>query len=280
MGASSFAQCSKNHTVFKFDNPGTATAVHTLGANPQFPMLKNKASAEQVAAAIKKSSSAELNKVLKEIGFPNGAQSVKAANISSTNIAMGTTGNMGDGNNAYHYVKMSADGGFKAWKITSDAGCSIMVLAKCGNLFFPGSGVASAAVAPKCKDVTVNITGEPKEITVADANRNFVRERTYVYFKKGCSGKTSRPLLINTRDIPEATATTYRVTPGGTSTVRVCTDDMGNSTTVTTDLNVEKVSGFSGFKKSDKKVYKLVSKHEYKKYLRSENTSCNKSCNR
>lgn len=273
MGASSFAQtCGKNHPIFKFDNPGTATAVHSLGANPQNPALRNKASVDALVNGMKAKPSRELNNMLKEIGFADGARSVKASNVTATTISAGTTGNMGDGNNNYHYVKMAST--FKAWKITSDDGCSVYVLAQCGNTFFPGSGVANAAVAPKCKDITVNVTGEPKEVTVADANRNMVRERTYVYFKKGCSGKVSKPILAGSRDIAEATATTYRVTPNSTQTVRVCGDQ---PVTVTTDLNVEKVSGFSGFKRSDKKVYKLVSKREYKQYLRSEH-SCDASC--
>jgi hypothetical protein len=277
MGASSFAQmaCSKNHQIFKFDNPSTPTAVRVLGQNPQFPALRGKASSEQIAASLKKQSSSELNRMLMEIGFANGVKSVKASNVSEASIAMGTTGNMGDGNNNYHYIRVAADKGFKAWKITSDDGCFVYVLAHCGNTFFPGAYVA-AAMAPQCKDINVTVTGQAKDISVAD-NRNIVRERTYVYFKKGCSGKTSEPLLINSRDIPEQSTTTYRVTPGGTSTVRVCTDATGNNSMVTTDLNVEKISGFSGFKRTDKKVYKLVSKQEYKKYLRSEG-HCSGSC--
>jgi hypothetical protein len=278
MGATSFAQvtCSKDHPIFKFENPGTPKAVTTLGANPQHPALRNLSSPQQVASAIRKHRSGELDRMLREIGFKNGAMDVTASNVTSETIAAGTTGNMGDGNNNYSYIKASSSTGWKAWKITSPEGCHVYVLAKCGNTFFPGSGVASAAVVPTCKDVAVNIVGEPREISVEQPEMRNVK--TYVYFKKGCTGKTSTPILIGSRDVANGATTTaakYRVTLDGTGTARICTDDRGNM--VVTNINVEKVSGFSGFKKgAEKREYKEVSKKEYKRHLRMR--SCSTAC--
>jgi hypothetical protein len=277
MGASASAQmaCSRNHPVFKFDNVGTPKPVMTLGQDPQNPGIRSAATPEQVASYIRKHGKGELDKTMRELGFANGAKDVTAANITSETIADGTTGNMGSSKNSYSYVQVSNAKGWKAWKVSSAAGCHLYLLAKCGNTFVPGSGVAAAA-APTCKDVAVNIVGEPREISVEQPDTRTVK--TYVYFKKGCSGKTSTPILIGSRDVPSGTSTTtakYKVTLDNNGTARICTDEHGNQ--VVTNINVEKVSGFSGFKKaSEKKEYKLVSKREYKKHLRMR--TCSNSC--
>lgn len=266
VGASSFAQ--KNHQIFKFENVGTPKEVATLGANPEFPFLQHLSSREQVAAAIKKagarndSKGRELNDLLMETGFSNGSRDVTASNISQVTIPAGTTGKMGDGNLGYSFVRLGSTN--KAWKVTANNGNSIHFFGPCGNAFIPGSGVASAAIVPPCKEVAVNVVSEPKEITIDDATASLGKQNTFIYYKRSCGAGNSKPLMISSKDVVLSSPRKYKVTVSGDKTARVCTD--GTSSNVFTTINVENTSSYSGFKKNDMKgEYKLVSKKVYDK---------------
>jgi hypothetical protein len=263
IGASAFAQ--KNHQIFKFENAGTATEVRTLGTNPQFPMLKGKSSPEQEAAAIRKEGmrddahGRELNNLLMETGFANGAKDVKASNVTASTIPAGSTGNMGNGTMGYQYVRLGSTN--KAWKVTADNGNSIYFFGKCGNSFVPGSGVASAAIAPACKDVAVNVVSQPKTLTVEDAQASLVKQNTFIYYKKTCGAGNSAPLMLNTKDVVVTHPRTYKISVTGDPTARVCDD--GSAANVNTSINVENMGSYGGFKKESKGDYKLVSKKVY-----------------
>lgn len=150
-----FAQteCRKSNPIFKSDNYGTPKGVYSLGSNPEFPFLRNLSTPQQVVLAIKRSTNkhgaTELNRILKDIGFANGAKDVGVSSVTVYNIPSGTIGNMGDGNFKTAYIKLMGEENIKSWKITSAKGCSMYILAKCGNAFYPTEPAAAPqAVAP------------------------------------------------------------------------------------------------------------------------------------
>jgi hypothetical protein len=264
IGASAFAQ--KNHEIFKFENCGAAAAmdIRSLGSNPEFPSLRHLGSPAAVASAIKKTGmrsdrkGQELNTLLMETGFPNGASDVMASNITSSVIPAGTTGKMGNGTLGYQYVSMSTSN--KAWKVTSNNGTSIYFFAACGNAFVPGTS-GTAACAPKCKDVAVNVVSEPKEI-IADAQASIVKQNTFIYYRKQCGTGNAKPLLVNSKDVAVVNPRIYKVTVTGDQSARVCND--GSTANVYTNINIENTGSYAGFRKTEMKGdYKLVSKKVY-----------------
>lgn len=263
VGASTFAQ--KNHEIFKFDNVGAAQDINALGSNPEFPSLRHLSSPSAVASAIRKTGDRddrrgrELNNILMESGFSGGAKDVQASNVTAATIPAGTTGKMGNGTMGYQFVRMGSTN--KAWKVTSNNGTSVYFFGTCGNAFVPGSA-ATAVVAPKCKDVAVNVVSEPKEIRVDESQASLVKQHTYIYYKKSCGAGNSAPLLVNTKYVALANPVTYKISVSGEPTARVCND--GTTSNVYGNINIESTGTYGGFRKSDMKGdYHLVSKKVY-----------------
>ncbi len=287
--SAAFAQseCSQNSTIYKFGNTSEPKEIRHLGSAPEFPFLREKASAHEVYMAIKKSERgnmnkagmSELNGMLMEIGFANGAEDLSESAISMQYIPNGTEGNMGSAGYTYSYTKlMSPDPeGFRAWKIASPSGnanCVLYVMAKCGNAFYPKTTKTTA-----CINVPVNLTGEEsKEVTLDGAAIQTSTDKVYVYYHKRhrrrplssdysdlVDPKASTPILISKTDNMTAVPQTYRVTAATSdNSVQVCPDQTLN---VATNVNVEKESEFTGYypTKATNKNYKLVSRRVYRK---------------
>jgi hypothetical protein len=291
-----FAQsdCSKNHPIYKVDNNGKVETVHTLGSDPEFTFLRNLNSPQQVLAALKRAENnkkysrqvREMNNMLKECGFDNGVKDVTLSSISQMTIPKGTEGNMGNGHLRYSYVRLSGSKPVKAWKVTSDNGCYVAFLAPCGNAFYPGTEAKNATSysgnKPACKDVAVDITSEPKEITIANGGEKHITKKTYIYYVDHCGcftgcgddsyssedGSRSRPLLVKTEDVVEPAAVTYKVSTNGTGKATVCNGTPVGVHADMTDVTVEKESEYTGNKPEVRKEYIEVSRREYRHALR------------
>lgn len=297
-----FAQndCSKNHPIYKIDNTATPKPVYSFGSDPEFPFLRHLSTPGQVVKAMNSSENArmyprqmkELNKLLTEIGFENGAKDVTASSVFSFELPKGTAGNMGNGQFHYMYARIESGNAQKAWKIVSGDGCYITFLNACGNAFYP-SGVDDQNATtytgkPNCKNVAVNVTSEPKEITLSDADTK-TKKKQYIYYRKGCpciacgstwnkedmnNGLMSEPLLVKTEDISEPL--TYKITANGTGTATVC---KSKNSSVVTDVNidketisVERQSAYLGYQKPTvEKEYIEVSRRDYRRALRNPN---------
>jgi hypothetical protein len=281
--------CSKNHPVYNVDASSAPKKVYTLGSDPEFPFLRNLSSRQQVVNALHSPANRkkypgkmrEMDKMLQEIGFPNGTKDVMAGNVNPITIPAGTTGNMGNGHMNYSYTNLSGRP-HKAWKISS-GDCYISFLSTCGNAFYDNGAQQTTAYTgkkPQCDNMAVNINSEPKEITVSEPSE-IVKKKTYVYFKKGCgctdcgpswskeayeNGILSRPLLVKTEK--EAAPLTYKVTTNSTGNAVVC---KGKTTEVNADIIVEKQNEYTGYNPDDvKKEYIEVSRREYEQILREK----------
>ena len=283
------SQCSQNSPIYKFnDNSGAPKEIHRLGAAPEFPFLRNKTSAHELYMAIRKSergnmnkaAMSELNGMLMEIGYADGAQDLRESNISMQYLPSGTQGNMGSAGYTYSYTKLMAPDpeGFKAWKIASPSGnatCNLYIMAKCGNAFYP-----KAATTTACINVPVNLTGDDsKEVTLDGAAVQNTTDKVYVYYHKRhrrralssdyadlTDPKASTPILVSKTDKMSAVPQTYRVTVSTPdNSVQVCPDQ---TLDVATNINVEKESEYTGYyPKATSKNYKLVSRRVYRKTL-------------
>lgn len=288
----SFAQTKNNKGhAYKIHKSGSTTTVYNLGANPEFVFLRNLTTPEQVLAALNSDRNKkkyprqmkEINRLLKNAGFTNGIKDVTLANISEETVPPGTTGTMGNGGLRYGKARMAGKPK-KAWKITSDDGRSVSFFSRCGNAFYADNfGAEKSNSYTGCKEVPVNISPESKEITIDNVPLTHSTKKTYVYYRKGCgcSGCTdmdvayeqSKPLLIKKEDIVEQVPQTYKVTTTGTGTATVC---KGKTMDVRPDLSIEKESEYLGYTKpSVTKVYKEVSRKEYKRWLRLKKQSDN-----
>lgn len=299
-----FAQgdCSKNHPIYKVNENGKVETVRALGSDPEFTFLRHLSSPDQVVAALKRAEKdkrysrqvRELDDMLKQCGFENGVKDVTASSVSALTIPKGTEGNMGNGHYTYSKVKLETRTPAKAWKIESDNGCYVAVLSTCGNAFYPNTEKAKSYTGnkPACKDVSVDISSEPKEITVANGGERHITKKTYVYYVDHCGcftgcgddsysdeGSRSRPLLVKTEDITEPAAVTYKVSTSGTGTATVCNGKPTQVRADMTDVSVEKEGEFTGDKPEVRKEYIEVSRHEYKRWLRSlESENCCGGC--
>ena len=272
-------ECSRNNPLFKSDNYAPAKEVYSLGSNPEFPFLRNLSTPKQVASAIKagtgKHGMTNLNSMLMDIGFTNGAKDVNASSVTAYNIPSGTVGNMGDGNFNTAYIKLMGDGdGVKAWKISSSTGCYVYILAKCGNAFYP----AKPAKATTSLDVPLNLNSASKELTLDCAEPKITTRNTYVYYHKNKhrdhalapaysdldDPRASTPVLLNTTKKVEAVPQTYKITVSTPDNNVKVYDD--RPLDVAADINVEKISEYTGYYPSyAKKQYKEVSKRVYRK---------------
>lgn len=279
--------CSKNHPVYRFDKPGSPKDVYKLGADPEFPFLRNLSTPRQVLSAMQNKANAkqrgELNELLMEAGFARGIKDVKEENITAMDVTPGTTGNMGDGHFHYMYAKF-AGSTQKAWRVASGTGCFITFLSPCGNAFFPGNndGMASANTftgnKPGCKDLTVST--EPREMMVDGVAEQHVTKKTYIYYEErnccspcgDCCGHNSKPLLTKTEDVVEMVPTTYKVTTNGTGHATVCNDTVKS---ISSDLSIENASSYTGnMPPKVKKEYVKVSEREYWQAKYGDNCGC------
>lgn len=276
--------CSKNNAIFRQDNSGTPKDVYTLGSNPEFRFLRNMSSPEQVAAAIRRGNqrgAAELNNMLMDIGFANGAKDVTASSVAEHYIPNGTMGNMGDGNYSTSYVKlMAGDGrGVRSWKITSPTGCELYILSACGNAFYPTNQPARTTA---CLNVPLNLSSTTKEVTLESGTVKTTANDVYIYYVRKRDNKdplparfadvpnaarASEPLLLDQSDKVEAVPQTYKVTVSAIdNNVKVCED---KPLDVATNINVEKTSSYAGYYPTvNKNQYKEVSKRVYRKVAR------------
>jgi hypothetical protein len=288
MASSAFAQSS----LYNFNGARSPKEVRKLGTAPEFPFLRNMTSSRQVYNAIKKhdrDNSAgmdELNGLLEQIGYTNGAKDLKPEDITETHVAPGTEGNMGSRGYTYNYYRIAGDPSeFKAWKIAAQSGAStasngndgsLYIFAKCGNAFFP----KTAATA--CVSVPVNITTDQSQITLNNAGSVVTTDnQVYVYYARRRMKKhhdyamaqipdkyPSRPILLSATPTADVTPQTYTVTLGAPqNTVSACPDQTLN---LAANINVEKSSSYTGNYPGtgDHKEYKRVSKHEYKMVAR------------
>jgi hypothetical protein len=282
--------CNNDHPIFNFSNSGHPKVVRELGSSPEFPALRNLSTRQQVLAAMKNEKNGsrrgrrELNNMLEGIGFDNGVKDVKLSSIRPVYLPNGTTGNMGSGSYNSSYTKLSGNTkGYKAWKITSDKGCYMYILAKCGNAFAVNTankGRGSNKTA--CLEVPVNITTEPKVIrTETTAAKAVDEKKVYIYYHEDepltaeeryarrhiPDDNPSAPLLLrstkNVRFVPKEYTVT--VTPAE-DRVKVCPD---KPVDISANINVEKSSAYTGkYAGSSNKVYKEVCKSVYNKAAR------------
>jgi len=270
-------QCNSSDPFFKFDNAGSPKEITKLGTAPEFPFLRNMASAKQFTAAMKSNRNAEgmshLNNMLMAIGFANGAKDVSESNVSMYYMPVGTEGNMGSAGYTSAYAVLKGDASeFKSWKITSSTGCSMYVMAKCGNAFYPKTGDRTA-----CINVPVNINTDMKEVTLnSNAQKITTTDETYVYYHKRRHKKDavntnnaiadehpSTPLLLSAKSDVQTVPETYKLTVNpATNTVNVCPDSALN---LTASINVEKTAEYAGYYPKSKAEYKKISKRHYMK---------------
>jgi hypothetical protein len=124
---------------------GTPKEVTSPGSNPEYPVIRNCRTPEQVAVTLRnygapgKSGPAHLSAALTNIGFTNGAQDLTAENITPANLPAGTISDMGSGSCGTSYMTLNTDGGngTKAWKIPAPGGQAVYFPGRCGNTFNP-----------------------------------------------------------------------------------------------------------------------------------------------
>ncbi len=150
------------------------------------------------------------------------------------------------------------------------------------RLFFISASllVGSAAFAQSQRCVTAPVTVTGNQLTLTSSGDKAVNtDKVYIYYAHKHHRKhwqeypitaitdkyPSKPVMLSTTTEFKAVPETYNVsvtTPQ--SNVSVCADE---ATTVTANINVEKVSSFTGNYPNggdDNVVYKRVSKHQYK----------------
>jgi len=290
IAASAFGQseCSKNNAIYKFDNSNgeAPKEIRTLGSDPEFNFMRNLGSPHQVYAAIKKCERnnpgsrkmTELNNMLMDIGFANGAKDLNESDISMYYIPPGTEGNMGSGKLNTMYCKLvGSSTEFKSWKITSPSSsrCYVYILAKCGNAFYPKEPKATA-----CLNVPVTLTGDTKEVTLQSSAPISTTESVYIYYHKKHhrhevananpdipDAYPSAPLMVSSKDVMRSEPETYKVsvtTPQ--DQLKVCQNQAAE---VEANLGVEKISQYTGYYPGTaKKNYKEVSKRVYRRTAR------------
>jgi hypothetical protein len=285
IAAISYAQngCSKSSPIFKEESGMAATEVSKFGRNPQFPFLRNLSSAEQVASAIKKANKdnkrgiSQLNDMLTDIGFANGAKDITASNITAQYLPNGTIGNMGDGNMGTSYTKiMTKDGrGVKAWKIAANSSCALYIIAPCGNAFYEIKSMA-------CLSVPVTVSGGANDLVLEGGGIKRTTDRTYIYYQRKKykayeksyvnpaikDANPSMPLLLSTKVKSEPVISKYTVTIAPQSkNIEACPNS--EPIELATSLNVEKQSEYAGYgADNNNATYKKVTKREYKKAMK------------
>lgn len=277
-------ECSNNDPFFTFSGTGMAKEVRTLGSNPEFPFLRNMSSPKQVYAAIKRNENnsrnqrgmSEFNNLMRNIGYTNGVQDLQESAITEAYIPPGTEGNMGSGGYTSGYYRFAGNAGeFKAWKIAGNGGanCYVYIMAKCGNAFYPNTATKTTA----CITAPVNVTSEPREITMSNAQQNKVEDKVYVYYHRKTRKKPyvrpeiadenpSKALLLSSATRTEVVPETYRVSVSSPAdNVLVCPDKRVD---VAAGISFEKISGYTGYYPKPREEYRLISKRVYRKSAR------------
>jgi hypothetical protein len=277
IASGAFAQMdASDNTLYKFDNTGSPKEVRKLGSAPEFPFLRNLTSSRQVYNAIKSHNNAKLNDLLMQIGYENGAKDLQPSDITEAWVPVGTEGNMGSRGYTYGYYKLAGDPAeFKAWKIQPNEGSTakpLYLFSKCGNAFYP-NGTRTA-----CISVPVNVTPDMKQVNLpASGSEVTTTDKVYVYYAKKRHNKDdqaypvagvedkyiSKPIQVNSMRNSDVVPETYTVSLSSRANdVTACTD---KTLDLTANVNVEKTSTYTGnYPKDDHKVYKKVSKHQYK----------------
>jgi hypothetical protein len=139
-----------------------------------------------------------------------------------------------------------------------------------------------------CFSDPLSLTGNNKEVTLDKSPVVTKNSNVYVYYhRKKMKGynatkdfpdvpdpNASKPVLISCGETQQVVPETYKVTvTTPQSNVVACPD---SSLTLTTNINVEKQSSFTGNYPSSKNVYKKVSKRTYKKVARKARHSMKK----
>lgn len=136
---------------------------------------------------------------------------------------------------------------------------------------------SSAFAQSKCVSAPVQVSGEQVSITTSGA-KSVTKKQTYIYYDRKHHHKNdqaypvaaigvkypSEPLMMTSRKDAKAVPETYNVsltTPQSNATICPDTTNMVNA-----NINLEKVSSYTGNYPdyTDDKVYKQVSKREYK----------------
>jgi len=291
IAATTFAQSDANsdNSLYTFDNAGQPKVIRKLGSAPEFPFLRNLSTPHQVYAAIKKqerlqtSASRKLDDLLMQLGYTNGIKDLQESDITASNVASGTEGNMGNRGYTYNYARLEGGSGFKAWEIaannSSTSNAPLYLMAKCGNAFYP----KGAAKRTACVNVPVNVTPDMSQVNlpnsgtvVADKNETFVyytrkhhKKHEADYAVSGISDKyPSRLVKIDAETDMNIMPQTYTVSLNTqqNNTVTACADSTLN---LTANVNLEKVSSYTGnYPNQDNKNYKKVSKRTYKMVAR------------
>jgi len=279
LASSAFAQ--SDNSLYQFDNTGSPKNVRLLGANPEFPFLRNMTSSRQVYNAIKRHENEntaamnKLNDLLMQVGYANGAKDLEPGDITEAYVPPGTEGNMGSRGYTYNYYRLSGSAQeYKAWKIKPNDSKygSLYIFAKCGNAFFPKTEGKTA-----CINVPVNVTPDVQQISLpASGSKVTAQDKVYVYYgsrkeRRNMTDKPvdqindryhSKPLLVDATKDENVIPETYTVSAGmSEDRVTACP---GKTLDLTANVNVEKTSSYTGnYPKNDHKVYKKVSKHRY-----------------
>ncbi|GAA4464455.1 hypothetical protein GCM10023093_14820 [Nemorincola caseinilytica] len=281
------AIAQSDNALFRFRDGEEPRSVSRLGTAPEFPFLRNKSSANEVYRTIKRHENDNteamnnLNGLLMQIGYANGAKDLEASDISMEYIAPGTVGNMGSSGYTYALYRLDGDPEeFKAWKIAANDGNNMGALylfAKCGNAFFPRTGGRTA-----CIMVPVDVKPDMNQISLpASGSKITTDNKTFVYYSRKRHKKDdqaypvaglneeypSEPLqVVMTKDMdirPEI----YTVSLNNN---RLDVSACENQTlALTANVNVEKTATYTGnYPAKDNTTYLKVSKRHYKMIAR------------
>jgi len=177
-----------DNALFKFRNGDAPRDVNKMGSAPEFPFLRNKTSADQVYTTIKKHADDNtetmdnLNGLLRQIGYANGARDLNKGDITEAYVAPGTVGNMGSRGYVYGLYRLQGDPSeYKAWKIAPNGGNTngpLYLFAKCGNAFYPKREPRTA-----CINVPVEVKPDVSQITLpASGSKVTTDNKTFVYY--------------------------------------------------------------------------------------------------
>lgn len=284
---SAIAQVGTDNALFSFRNGEEPKEVSRLGTAPEFPLLMNKASANQVYLTIKRHADDNtevmdnLNGLLMQIGYANGAKDLEQSDITEAYVPVGTVGNMGSRGYVYGLYRLEGNAAeFKAWKIAPNGGNKMGALyffAKCGNAFYPQSEDRTA-----CVKVPVHVRPDVSEITLpASGSKVTTENRTFVYYARKRHKKNdvayrvaglneeypSEPLEIREKKDVDIKPEAYTVSvSNNTMNVAACED---KPLSLTANVNVEKVAMYTGnYPQKDHVSYQKVSKRHYKMIAR------------
>ncbi len=286
------AQMGSTNALFNFNNGETPREVSRLGTAPEFPFLMNKSSASQVYNTIKRHANDNteamdnLNGLLRQIGYANGANDLNPGDVSEAYVAPGTVGNMGSRGYVYNLYRLEGNRSeFKAWKIAANGGNSngaLYLFAKCGNAFYPKKEMGTA-----CVKVPVDVKPDVSQITLpASGSKVTTDNKTFVYYTRKRHKKNeaaypvaglseqypSKPLEVADRKDMSIQPEAYTVSLSNTkSPVAACENQTLN---LTANVNVEKTSTYTGNYPHDGHTsYQKVSKRHYKMIARKKHNA-------